>query len=294
MPAQREFVGPSTGPTVAPISIRPKSWSMSVSNAVISPNRGFWSWSDTNSSLPTLKATLNGFRPMKYLLSFTITVMELAATTPGNQARLPIISGLWFSTVSRRLTSLCRKNDIPKNHVRGSAHSQSKSAAKTHFNRITLLCSLSWPLVKLHLLPLPAVAITLTGCCTAIRTSVYNGTGQEIQLTLMREGKPIETVKVSGASPGLLRGIMPKLPGNRPDSWVVSSGTNRFTFSDISLVATMPRGFISRSRFTRDFPCSRVTQHVRIAPDMTIHAVPVIGPAGSQPPLFPIHYSTKD
>lgn len=136
-------------------------------------------------------------------------------------------------------------------------------------------------------------AFALGGCCTAIRTSVYNGAGQTVQVTLVHDGKPLEAIKVRAASVGLLRGVM-LFPGDTmPDSWLVSSGTNCFIFSDVSAIASMPRRFISSSRFTRDFPCNRVTQHVRIAPDMTIHAARVIGYTESEPPQFPIYHSTN-
>ncbi len=56
----------------------------------------------------------------------------------------------------------------------------------------------------------------------------------------------------------------------------------------------MPSQFISGSRFTRDFPCKRITRHVRIAPDMTIHAMRVIGYTESEPTFFPIHHTEKE
>jgi hypothetical protein len=79
-----------------------------------------------------------------------------------------------------------------------------------------------------------------------------------------------------------------------PDSWIITDGRFRFTFADVSAVATMPGAFVSRSRLTRDFPCLRVTQHLKLAPDMTIHALRVIGYTDKEPPKFPLRYSNKE
>ena len=87
---------------------------------------------------------------------------------------------------------------------------------------------------------------------------------------------------------------MPAALDGATDSWSITDGQARFTFADVSPIATMPDQFVSRSRFTSDFPCKRVTRHVRIAPDMTIQAVRVIGYTESQPAQFPIHYTTKE
>jgi hypothetical protein len=87
---------------------------------------------------------------------------------------------------------------------------------------------------------------------------------------------------------------MPRLAELSPDSWVVMDGQSRFTFSDVSAIASMPDAFVSRSRFTRDFPCLRVTQRVKLGPDITIHALRVIGYTDKEPPQFPIRYSKKE
>jgi hypothetical protein len=86
---------------------------------------------------------------------------------------------------------------------------------------------------------------------------------------------------------------MPHL-NRSPDSWIVTDGQLRFTFADVSPIAAMPDAFISRSRFTSDFPCRRVTQHVRLDSDMTIHAVRVLGYTDREPPEFPIRYTKKE
>ena len=87
---------------------------------------------------------------------------------------------------------------------------------------------------------------------------------------------------------------MPSLAGFAPDCWIVSDGQSRFTFADVSPIATMPSPFTSSSRFTRNFPCNRITKHVRIASDMTIHAVRVVGYTDSEPATFPIRYTAKE
>ncbi|MSR65948.1 MAG: hypothetical protein EXS24_01060 [Pedosphaera sp.] len=138
------------------------------------------------------------------------------------------------------------------------------------------------------------MALMVTGCCTSITTSVRNESGRDIQLTVMRRLEPTETVKIRAASTGRCKGVMSSHPGFAPDFWIVSDGQSRFTFSDVSLIATLPSRFVSSSRFTRDFPCKRVTQHVRITPEMTIHAVRVIGYTESEPTEFPIRYTVTE
>jgi len=87
---------------------------------------------------------------------------------------------------------------------------------------------------------------------------------------------------------------MPRSLDGAADSWTVSDGQSRFVFVDVSPIATMPDAFVSSSRLTGDFPCKRVTQHVRLAPDMTIQAVRVIGYTATQPAPFPIQYTKKE
>jgi hypothetical protein len=145
-----------------------------------------------------------------------------------------------------------------------------------------------------HSLLLLPMMLTLTGCCIGFTTSVRNESGRDIQLTVMRHSQQTETVTIRASSTARCRGVMPTVPEGTPDSWLVSDGQSRFTFADVSPIATMPKRFVSSSRFTSAFPCKRVTQHVRIAQDMTIYAVRVIGYTESQPAQFPIHYTTKE
>jgi hypothetical protein len=144
----------------------------------------------------------------------------------------------------------------------------------------------------LRLLSILALAIiaatTLTGCCVCTATSVRNETGKDIQLTVIQGSQPVETVMVRASTTGICRGSFPLWPGNRSDSWIIVVGKSCYTFTNVSLIATLPDRFVSHSRFTRDFPCSRVARHVSVASDMTIHATRVIGYTESQPPLFPL------
>lgn len=143
-------------------------------------------------------------------------------------------------------------------------------------------------------LPFMATAMMLTGCCTNLATSVRNESGRDIQLTLVHLSQQTETITIRAGSTGRCKGVIPTHPGYSPDSWIISDGQLRFAFSDISPIATLPDPFVSQSRFTRDFPCNRVTRHVRIASNMTIHAVRVIGYTKSEPAPFPISYTTKE
>jgi hypothetical protein len=136
--------------------------------------------------------------------------------------------------------------------------------------------------------------IILTGCCISNSTSVRNETGKDILLTTVNQAKQTETVMIRAKATGRCSGVWPALPDQPPESWAISDGKSRFTFADVSIIATLPDQFVSSSRFTRDFPCNRITRHVRIAPDMTIHAVRVIGYTEWEPPSFPIHYTKKE
>jgi len=144
------------------------------------------------------------------------------------------------------------------------------------------------------LLPVLATTLMLTGCCVSISTSVRNETGRDIRLTLVRQSQQVETVMIRASSTGRCTGVIPALPGLSPDSWIISDGQSQFTFANVSSIATLPGPFISSSRFTRDFPCRRITQHVSLAPDITIHAVRVIGYTESEPAQFPIRYSKRE
>jgi len=136
--------------------------------------------------------------------------------------------------------------------------------------------------------------LMFTGCCTSISTSVRNETGRDIHLTAVWRSQQVESVTIHAKSTGRCSGVMPAFPGQPPESWIISDGQSRFTFADVSPIGSMPSRFISSTRFTRDFPCKRVTQHVRIAADMTIHAVRVIGYTDSEPAPFPINYTNKE
>jgi|ERR1019366_4642400 hypothetical protein len=136
--------------------------------------------------------------------------------------------------------------------------------------------------------------LMLTGCCTSISTSVRNETGRDIKLTAIWQSQQVETVTIRASSTGGCSGVMPTLPGQLPESWIISDGQSRFIFADVSPIATMPSRFVSSSRFTRIFPCKQITQHIRVAPDMTIHAVRVIGYTESEPSPFPICYTKKE
>src|SRR5262249_14343238 len=133
--------------------------------------------------------------------------------------------------------------------------------------------------------------LALSGCCTGIATSVRNESGRDIQLTLVSHLQGTQTVTIRASATARCSGVMPAFRDGTTDSWIIADGQSHFRFADVSPIATMPKQFISSSRFTSDFPCNRITQHVRIASDMTIHAVRVIGYTESQPAQFPIHYT---
>jgi hypothetical protein len=145
-----------------------------------------------------------------------------------------------------------------------------------------------------NLTPLLPALLMLTGCCVNLATSVRNETGRDIRLTVLRQAYQVETIIIHPAMTGRFGGVMTPFPGAEPDSWIISDGLSRFTFADVSPIAVMPSQFVSSTRFTRDFPCKRVTRHVRLAPDMTIHALRVIGYTESEPAPFPIHYTKKE
>ncbi len=143
---------------------------------------------------------------------------------------------------------------------------------------------------------IPAIALAtllLSGCCVRMAAKVRNETGRDVRLMVVRHSGQTDVVAIKAGSSALVAGVMPHLDWS-PDFWVVTDGQARFTFGDVSPIASMPEAFISGSRFTSDFPCRRVTQHVRLASDMTIHAVRVIGYTDKEPPLFPIHYTKKE
>jgi hypothetical protein len=147
----------------------------------------------------------------------------------------------------------------------------------------------------MRILPLVVAGmLMLTGCCINISTSVRNETSKDIFLTVISQSQQVETVTIHPLSTGRCGGVSPALAGFPPDSWIISDGQTRFTFADVSPIATLPSAFVSSSRFTRYFPCKRVTKHVRLASDMTIHAVRVIGYTESEPAPFPIHYTRKE
>jgi hypothetical protein len=145
-----------------------------------------------------------------------------------------------------------------------------------------------------HFLPAMIMpALLLTGCCASFKTAVRNGSGRDIVLTISRRSGPTETVPIRAGAKGRVRGVMPRSLDGSADSWVVSDGHSVFVFADVSPIATMPRAYISSSRFTRDFPCKRITQHVRFTPEMTIHAVRVIGYTAHEPFPFPIQATKR-
>ena len=136
--------------------------------------------------------------------------------------------------------------------------------------------------------------LMLTGCCVNFTTAVRNQTGKDVVITVCSARGGTEREAIQAGAKAYLRGAMPRYPDGACDSWMVSDGDSKFIFSDISPIATMPSAFISRSRFTRDFPCKRVTQHVRLGPDMAIHAVRVIGYTASEPAPLPIEYTRTE
>ena len=139
-----------------------------------------------------------------------------------------------------------------------------------------------------------AATLILDGCCVNISTSVRNETDENLILTHIGQFQQFGTVMIRAHSTGRSDGILPAESGKSPDSWVISDGRSKFNYTNVSPIASMPRAFVSRSRFTSDFPCNRITYHVAITPDMAIHAVRVIGYTESEPSPFPIHYTKKE
>jgi hypothetical protein len=145
-----------------------------------------------------------------------------------------------------------------------------------------------------HLPLILLCALVLTGCCIHITTAVRNETGKNVTLIIHRYSGQAETLAIRAGAKARCGGVMPRSLDGAADSWTVSDGQSRFVFVDVSPIATMPDAFVSSSRLTGDFPCKRVTQHVRLAPDMTIQAVRVIGYTATQPAPFPIQYTKKE
>jgi hypothetical protein len=147
----------------------------------------------------------------------------------------------------------------------------------------------------MRLLMLVLIApLALTGCCISLKTSVRNETGKNITITFLRGSNQVENITIPAASTSLCSGVIPTIPGSPPESLIISDGQMQYTFADVSAIAMLPRRFVSSSRFTSDFPCKRFTTHVRIASDMTIHAVRVIGYTESEPSPFPLHCTSKE
>jgi hypothetical protein len=142
--------------------------------------------------------------------------------------------------------------------------------------------------------PFFALLMLLPGCCVSSSTSVRNETGRDIHLIVYHGSQALEGVTIRASSTGKCGGITAGADGMSADSWVVTAGRERFTFADVSPIATLPGAFTSSSRFTGDFPCKRITRHVRLASDMTIHADRVLGYTESEPSQFPIHYTKKE
>jgi hypothetical protein len=143
---------------------------------------------------------------------------------------------------------------------------------------------------------MPAIALAaflLNGCCVGFTAKVRNETGRDLRLTVVRHSGQSDAVTIRAGTAARVAGVMPHLDWS-PDSWVIADGQSRFTFADVSPIAAMPDAFISSSRFTSMFPCRRVTQHVRVASDLSIHAVRVIGYTDKEPAPFPIRYTKKE
>jgi hypothetical protein len=180
----------------------------------------------------------------------------------------------------------------------GDSSSRRCSVSDPSLSKVTAqpkLSGIGRPRVLLIVRPLTvACLLLLSGCCTEICTSVRNETGKDVNLTLLRNAKEVETVMIRARSAAECGGIMPPLPGTPPDSWIVRDEHARFTFEDVSPIASMPGAFVSSSRFTSIFPCKRVTRHVALTGDMTIQAERVVGYTKSQPEPFPIHYTNRE
>ena len=135
--------------------------------------------------------------------------------------------------------------------------------------------------------------LLLGGCCVGLRTSVRNGSGSNLTLVMTGRLHPRETVALPISKTVLCGGVLPTMPGETSEVWIISDGKSQFTYTNISLIGDMPGAFVSSSRFNSDWPCLRVTRHVAITPDMAIHAERVIGYTKREPEGFPIWYSDR-
>lgn len=152
---------------------------------------------------------------------------------------------------------------------------------------------LSLPYAMRPLVLLVVIWLVASGCCVTGSTSVRNSTGRDIGISVFWQTQQVSTVSIPAFSTGRCAGVAPVFFGQGPELWVVSDGRSIFTFADVSPIYSLPRQFTSSSRLTREFPCKRFTKHVMITPDMSIHALRVIGYTDSEPSPFPIHYTSK-
>jgi hypothetical protein len=134
-----------------------------------------------------------------------------------------------------------------------------------------------------------ATALSGAGCCVRVATSICNQTSRDIVLTVQQPpGAPV-TARIPAGCSRVCDGVMPSEDAQRRQQWEVFDGQRHLFFTDLEPIAALPDDFVSSSRFTSDFPCERVTRHVRFMDDGVIEAVRVVGSTHSQPAGFPIH-----
>ena len=145
------------------------------------------------------------------------------------------------------------------------------------------------------LLPCLLLILGLTACHGGMgfATKVRNQSGRTIAVAGGIDGNSAAdatTIRSGGA--GICSGVVSK-PGQQV-TWAISDGQMRYIYNDVSLIGTLHDSSATYSRFTGSFPHNRVTRHVMVDTNMSIHAITFDGSVAHQPSGFPIHYSTKE
>ncbi|HSY18563.1 MAG TPA: hypothetical protein VK815_09530 [Candidatus Acidoferrales bacterium] len=148
----------------------------------------------------------------------------------------------------------------------------------------------------LRIFPVLALIVCTSGCCVGLATKVRNETGKDVLVTVVDPtGHRTSTAVPAGMSRQC--GSIINLGKDEHFSLVVSNEQSLFTFADASAIGRLPDAFMTRSRFTSDFPCLRITRYIKITDSMAIYAggyaAGFASDTVSQPPGFPIRFSEE-
>jgi hypothetical protein len=122
-----------------------------------------------------------------------------------------------------------------------------------------------------------------------VATCIRNDSGRDVTVTIDRPPDSSETVRIPAGRPRTVDGVFAGADPQRQQRWHIDDGERRLLVSDVSPIATLPDDFVSSSRLTSDFPCNRVTRHVRLTAGGDVEANATWGRKRPQPAGFPIH-----